>query len=159
MRSAVMWSTGTLGEKKPCSWPAWRSMVRTRSAPEASSMRATPRALIGSPAGGLFCLGADRLAAGGLLVLAAVAEPRRDGDDAVRGGADGRVDHEHQLHDRVVGVDAHGGVAAGGLEEEDVGAADRLVVAVVDLAVGEGLQRDGAELDAELVGDLGGELG
>ena len=43
---AVMWSTGM--EKKPWIWPAWRSIVRTRSAPAASSMRATRRAVIGS---------------------------------------------------------------------------------------------------------------
>ena len=28
---AVMWSTGTW--KKPWTWPAWRSIVRTRSTP------------------------------------------------------------------------------------------------------------------------------
>ena len=40
-----------------------------------------------------------------------------------------------------------------GLDDEDVGAADRLDVAAVDLAVREGLQLDVAELDAELLGD------
>ena len=33
--SAVMWSTGLV--KKPCTWPAWRSTVSTRSAPAVSS--------------------------------------------------------------------------------------------------------------------------
>ena len=103
--------------------------------------------------------GGDRLARGGLLVLAGVAEPRRDGDHAVGGGADRRVDHEHQLHQRVVGGDAGLRVAAGGLDDEDVRAADGLLVAAVDLAVGERLQRDAAELDAELVGDVPGERG
>ena len=41
-----MWSTGFW--KKPWIWPAWRSIVRTRSAPTASSTRATMRAEIGS---------------------------------------------------------------------------------------------------------------
>ena len=41
-----MWSTGIW--KKPWTWPACRSIVSTRSAPAASSMRATRRALIGS---------------------------------------------------------------------------------------------------------------
>ena len=43
---AVMWSTGTW--KKPCTWPACRSMVRTRSTPTASRHLATIRAEIGS---------------------------------------------------------------------------------------------------------------
>ena len=43
---AVMWSTGMW--KKPWTWPAWRSMVRTRSTPTASSVLATMRAVIGS---------------------------------------------------------------------------------------------------------------
>src|SRR3954465_4250173 len=104
-----MWSTGM--SKTPCSWPAWRSIVRTRSAPTASIMWATARAEIGSRPGPFFFRArgphhAGRRATGRLLVLAAVAEPRRDGDDAVRGGADRGVDHEHQLHDRIVGGDA-----------------------------------------------------
>ena len=43
---AVMWSTGF--EKKPCSWPAWRSIVTRRSMPATSSVSATRRAEIGS---------------------------------------------------------------------------------------------------------------
>ena len=43
---AVMWSTGTW--KKPWTWPAWRSMVRTRSTPTPSRHLATMRAVIGS---------------------------------------------------------------------------------------------------------------
>ena len=102
---------------------------------------------------------ADRLARGRLLVLARVAVPGRYGDDAVGRGADGGVDHHHQLHQRVVG--GHPGclVAAGRLHEEDVGAADRLLEPAVDLAVGEGLERHRAEIDAEPVGDLRRQLG
>jgi hypothetical protein len=43
---AVMWSTGF--EKKPCSWPAWRSIVTSRSMPATSSVSATRRAEMGS---------------------------------------------------------------------------------------------------------------
>ena len=43
---AVMWSTGF--GKKPCSWPAWRSIVSRRSMPAVSSILATRRAVIGS---------------------------------------------------------------------------------------------------------------
>ena len=43
---AVMWSTGL--EKKPCTWPAWRSIVTSRSMPAVSSSSATSRAEIGS---------------------------------------------------------------------------------------------------------------
>ena len=92
--------------------------------------------------------GGDRLARQRLLVLARVAVPGRDGDDPVRRGALGRVDHQQQLHQ----VAVHRRV--GRLHDEDVRAADRLEVAAVDLAVGEGLQLDLAERDAELAGDL-----
>ena len=101
----------------------------------------------------------DRLARGGLLVLTAVSEPRRHGDHPVRAGPDGGVDHEQQLHERVVGAQAELGVGAGRLDDEDVGPADRLVVAAVDLAVGERLQRDGTEVHPQLVGDPRGQLG
>ena len=94
----------------------------------------------------------DRLARGRLLVLARVAVPRRDGDHAVRRRADRRVDHDQQLHQRVVGGDPRVRVAARGLHDEHVGAADRLLVAAVDLAVGERLERDRAEVDVELAG-------
>ncbi len=46
MGMAVMWSTGL--EKKPWTWPEWRSMVRTRSTPTASRHWATTRAVMGS---------------------------------------------------------------------------------------------------------------
>ena len=44
--SAVMWSTGIV--KKPWIWPAWRSIVSTRSTPASWSMSATSLAEIGS---------------------------------------------------------------------------------------------------------------
>ena len=43
---AIRWSTGIW--KNPCTWPACRCIVSTRSAPAVSSMRATRRAEIGS---------------------------------------------------------------------------------------------------------------
>ena len=49
--TAVMWSTGIL--KKPCTCPACRSIVSTRSAPDASIMSATSLEVIGSR-GALF---------------------------------------------------------------------------------------------------------
>ena len=93
-----------------------------------------------------------------LLVLAGVAVPGHDGDDPVGGGALRGVDHRQQLDQGVVGRHPALLVGAGRLDDEDVGAADRLLVAAVDLAVGEGLQRHLAEVDVELVGDAGGEL-
>ena len=41
-----MWSTGM--RKKPCTWPACRSIVSTRSTPAAWSISATSFAVIGS---------------------------------------------------------------------------------------------------------------
>ena len=71
----------------------------------------------------------DRLARLRLAVLARVREPRDDGGDALRRRELRRLDHQQQLHQVLVD-----GLAAG-LHEEDVGAADRLVVAAVRLAV------------------------
>ena len=93
-------------------------------------------------------LGRDRLARRRLLVLARVGEPGHDGGDPLRRGELRRVDHDQQLHQVVVRP-----ASLPGLDDEDVGAADRLLVAAVDLAVGERLQLDLAELDAELLGD------
>ncbi len=102
--------------------------------------------------------GGDRLARGRLLVLAGVAVPGQHGDDPVGGGALGGVDHRQQLDQGVVRRHPALLVGAGRLDEEDVGAADRLLVAAVDLAVGEGLQRHLAEVEVELAGDLGRQL-
>ena len=57
-----------------------------------------------------------------------------------------------------LGVIPWAGVRGGRLDEEDVGAADRLLVAAVDLAVGERPEVDLAEVDVELAGDPRGEL-
>jgi hypothetical protein len=94
--------------------------------------------------------GGDRLARLRLLVLAGVAVPGHDGDDPVCRGALGGVDHRQQLQQGVVGRHPVRIVGGGRLHQEDVGAPDRLAVAAVDLAVGEGAQVDGAEVDVEL---------
>ena len=96
-------------------------------------------------------LGGDRLAPGGLAVLAGVAVVGADGGDPLGRGALGGVDHDQLLHDRVVHR------SAVGLDDEDVTAADRDVVAAVDLAVGELAQVGLAQLDAEVCGDLLGQ--
>ena len=75
--------------------------------------------------------GRDRLARLRLAVLAGVREERDHGGDALRGAELRRLDHLQELHQVLVDR------AAAGLDEEDVGAADRLVVADVGLAVRE----------------------
>ena len=74
-------------------------------------------------------------------------------------GADRGIDHQQQLHQRVVRRDPGLGVAAGRLDDEQVRPADRLLVAAVDLAVRERPQRDAAERDAELLRDPAREAG
>ncbi len=95
----------------------------------------------------------DRLARRALLVLARVRVPGDDHRDPLGRGQLGALHHDQELHQ--VPVDRRGA----GLHQEHVGAADRLVVADVDLAVREGLQPDPAELQPELVGDLLGQIG
>ena len=60
----------------------------------------------------------------------------------------GRLRHQEQLHQ--VAIDRR----TARLHEKDIAATDRLLVVAVGLAVGERLQLDGSELDAELVGDV-----
>ena len=65
-------------------------------------------------------------------VLAGVAVVGDDGGDGAGGCALGSVGGDEQLHEHVVDV-----AAGHGLNQEDVGAADGLVVAGVNLTVGE----------------------
>jgi hypothetical protein len=88
-----------------------------------------------------------------LAVLARVREERDDRRDPLRRAEPRRLDHQEELHQ--VAVDRR----AAGLDDEEVGAADRLVVAAVRLVVLERLQLHLAELDAELIGDPLRELG
>src|SRR4029079_9826330 len=88
-----------------------------------------------------------------LLVLAGVAVERLgDGDPLGRGTLEG-VDHDQVLHDPLVDRRR---VA---LDHEGVAAADRLLVADVDLGVGELVGGGGHQLGPELGGYLLGELG
>ena len=96
----------------------------------------------------------DGLARGGLAVLARVGVVGEHGGDGAGRGARGGVGDDERLHEEVVHVLAHDG-----LDEEDVAATDRLVKAGVDLAVGELLEHEALDLDAERLGDVGGELG
>ena len=120
--------------KKPCSWPACRSMVSTRSTPAAASMSATSLAVIGSR--GMLFLSWRPYGYHGMTAVIALGrrQPRRLG-------------HDHELHQRVVGG------RRARLHDEHVGAADRLLVADVHLAVRERLQQHVAELDADALGD------
>ena len=77
-------------------------------------------------------LGGDGIAGLGLAVLTGIAEVGHDGGDAAGGGALHSVDHDQHFHQIVV----DGG--AGGLDQEDVGAADGLVDGDRLLTVGEG---------------------
>ena len=104
-----------------------------------------------------YQLGGDRLARSGLAVLARVTVMRDDGADAVRAGALGRVDHDEQLHEVVVDVEAIG-ARAHGLHDEHIGAANAFLVASVDFSVGELLQLHIAQGDAQLLCDLVGQL-
>jgi hypothetical protein len=95
-------------------------------------------------------LGGDRRARLGLAVLPGVAEVRDDRDDRPGRRALERVDHDQQLHQRLVRRRARG------LDDEAVHAADVLADLDVDLAVGEvghvgAAQRDLDEL-AHLLG-------
>jgi hypothetical protein len=89
----------------------------------------------------------DRLARLRLAVLARVREPRDHRCDPLRGRELRCLDHERQLHH--VPVDR----LASGLDQEDVGAADRLQVAAIGLAVGELLELDFTQLHPELSRD------
>jgi hypothetical protein len=96
--------------------------------------------------------GRDRLAAAALLVLPGVGVERGDDGDALRARPLRRIDHDELLHEPLVD---RSGV---GLDDEDVGPADALVVPRVDLAVGEGPGIGGQELGIEFCGDRLGEF-
>ena len=76
--------------------------------------------------------GGDGLARAGLAVLAGIAVVGDNGGDGAGGCALGSVGGDEQLHEHVVDV-----AAGHGLNQEDVGAADGLVVAGVNLTIGE----------------------
>ena len=96
----------------------------------------------------------DRLARGGLPVLARVGVVGQDRGDGAGARAGGRVGDDEDLHQQVVDILAHDG-----LDEEHVAAADGLVEAGVDFAVGELLEHEALDLDAQRLRDVSGELG
>ncbi len=112
-----------------------RSTEISRSAPAALNRSAIRRAETG-------------FAAAMLLVLAGIAVERCDHRDALGGRALERVDHDQLLHDP--GVDRRG-VA---LQDEGIATAHRFLEPHEDLAVGEVIGADRAEVDTELLGDL-----
>jgi hypothetical protein len=81
------------------------------------------------------------------------AEVREDGGDPRGAGPSTGVDQDQQLHD----VAVHR--RPGRLDDEDVAAADILVQLDADLAVREIADLDSGQLDAEIVGDLLGQIG
>ena len=98
--------------------------------------------------------GGDGLTRAGLAVLAGVGVVRDDRGDRTGGGAVRGVGHDEGLHHEVVDV-----LADDGLDEEHVAAADRLVKASVDLAVGELLEHEAVDLDSQDLRHVRGELG
>ena len=96
-------------------------------------------------------LGRDRHARLILTVLAGVTEERDYGSDAGGGSATQGVDHDQQLHDAIIGR------RAGGLDDVDIAAADVLVDLHERLAVGETVDRSGAERNAEMFADFLGQ--
>ncbi len=100
--------------------------------------------------------GGDRLTARRLAVLAAIAEEGGNGGDAFGRRPLGGVDHDQVLHDRVVDRTI---VPCGvGLHDEHVGAADRLAVFDMDLAVCELGDIRRALCDVEFSTNVGDEF-
>ena len=93
--------------------------------------------------------GGDGLARAGLAVLACVTVVGDDRGDGASGGALGGIGGDEELHQHVVDVRT-----CNGLDQEHVGAADGLIVAGVDLAVGELLQREAGEFHPQQASDL-----
>ena len=93
----------------------------------------------------------DRVTTLGLAVLTGVAEIGHDGGDTAGGCAAARVDHDEQLHKVVVDG------LAGGLDDEHVASAHRLVDADGNLAVGKLVDRAVAHRQPQLAAHSLGE--
>ena len=98
--------------------------------------------------------GGNGLAARCLAVLAGIAVVGDDRREALGACAGRGVGNDERLHDEVVHV-----LAGDGLDEEDLVAADGLLKASVNLAVGELLDLEALKLEVEDVCDVLGELG
>ena len=81
-------------------------------------------------------------------ILPGIAVIGQDGGDAIGRSALEGVDHQEEFHD--VGIDG----AAGGLDDEDVGAADVFFDLEVNLTVGEGTHRSNTEFGVEALADF-----
>ena len=92
-------------------------------------------------------LGGDGIAALGLAVLTGVAEVGDDGGDAAGGSTAAGIDHDQQLHQVVIDG------LAGGLNQENVGAADGLLQGNGSFAVGKSLHNTLAHGQAQLLAD------
>ncbi len=95
----------------------------------------------------------DRLAGAGFSVLAGIAEIRDYRVDAAGGGTLQRVDHNQQFHQIVIDR------IAGGLHDENVGAADGFLKRNRNLSIRKMPDRALAERDADIFRDVCASLG
>src|SRR5690554_3328047 len=99
-------------------------------------------------------LGRDRYPGGTYpAVLACIAEVGHHGSNSASRGATQRIDHQHQFHQVVVGR------CAGGLQNEDVLAANIFVDLDRDLTIAELPDRGITHSSIETLGNFLGELG
>ena len=93
----------------------------------------------------------DGLARGSLALLAGVAVVRDDGGNGAGARALGRINHDEHFHERIIDV-----LASDRLNDEDIGAAHRIEVTSVDLAIGKLLElhvaKRGTQLGCNLIG-------
>jgi hypothetical protein len=85
-------------------------------------------------------------------ILAGIAEVRDGGGDAAGRGALQRIDDDQQFHQVVVGR------RAGGLQHEDVAAADVFLQLDTDFAIGKATDVGATEIDIELFCDIGSQF-
>ena len=93
----------------------------------------------------------DGLARGGLALLTGVAVVRDDSRNGAGACALGRIDHDEHFHERIVDV-----LAGDRLNNKDIGAAHRVEVTSVNLAIGKLLElhvaKRGPQLGCNLIG-------
>ena len=97
-------------------------------------------------------LGRDRRPAPGLAVLSGIAEIRDDSRDPPRARSHQRVNADQQFHQMVIGR------VGGRLQDENVLAADILVDAYENLAIGKALDVTGRQRSVEIVSDGPGQV-
>ena len=93
----------------------------------------------------------DGLARSGLALLAGVAVMRDDGGNGAGACTLGRINHDEHFHERIVDV-----LAGDRLNNKDIGAAHRVEVTSVNLAIGKLLElhvaKRGSQLSCNLIG-------